>query len=275
MEKNMKKNSVSQRIDPLKKAFNPLGNKVIKLAGTNYFDNILKNKNMRFIGKSVLFSNYKDDTFNSRNKFNISGEIRSFNSNLNQPPKDCFKKEDNYFIKNKRSGNSKPNEPYSFKTSANITQSGKGNIRNAQTGFFIEESSFHSTIFHTEVPVIKKKIKLSTTRLQTKINEKIKVFLISRQNLHKMEKAPPKSQTGSRSKTKLNDLAKVFENKNSLMQKNKLNVSKFKELKIELMIDERKNRKNLDELAKIRIQSNEYLKYFHSKLNKEKKQKND
>ena len=41
------------------------------------------------------------------------------------------------------------------------------------------------------------------------------------------------------------------------------------------MIDERKNRKNLDELAKIRIQSNEYLKYFHSKLNKEKKQKND
>ena len=66
----MKKNSVSQRIDPLKKAFNPLGNKVIKLAGTNYFDNILKNKNFglsrdRIIDKNFLIflnkfiSNYK------------------------------------------------------------------------------------------------------------------------------------------------------------------------------------------------------------------------
>ena len=57
------------------------------------------------------------------------------------------------------------------------------------------------------------------------------------------------------------------------MQKNKLPISKLKELKIELMIDERKNKKILDELAKIRIQSNEYLKYFHSKFDREKKRK--
>ena len=269
----MKTYSSYMKNDTFNKDFTPIGNKVIKLARTNYFSNILKDKNIRFIGKSVLLKRNNNEIFNSRNNFYNTSQLRSLVTISNHYPKKNMKIEDTYFINEKRYNSSKACENSANKITINKTVPKNNNFsrKNVVTAMSSKESSFHSTFFHTEIPIIKK-INFSDLKLHTNSKDKLKVFFISRKNLNKFGKAS-QIKIEQRANIKQVDLAKVFFNKNTIMQKNKLPISKLKELKIELMIDERKNKKILDELAKIRIQSNEYLKYFHSKFDREKKRK--
>jgi len=71
------------------------------------------------------------------------------------------------------------------------------------------------------------------------------------------------------------DMMRVFDKSKNIPPQNKRPLSKLKELKLEVMQHDKKNRKVLDQLMRTRIENTEYLKFFSSSFKMEKKKKNN
>jgi len=243
----------------LLKAFKPTKNKAIKLAGTNYLNMMSKSSNSIYLTAGSM----SDLSMKTRNEISANN-IKNLMSISKYRGDEC---QNEPVVEYNRAVSSKPNVVKMSKFARNADLDA--------AGILTEEGTYQSTVFiNTEVPIEKNTRYRHTRTFGENLNskEKFKPIMISRKGFSKIEKKRI-SVTPMRVKTDRLVLSKVFDCKNNLPRKNKITLSKMKELKIELMHNERKNRKILDELAKMRIQHNDYLKYFRSTFYKEKRMK--
>jgi hypothetical protein len=250
----------------LTKAFKKVNNNVIKLAGTNYLTNLIHIKT-RIREKKI------NEDIEERKKTKTENNFRDVKESLRISQLNLEESKYNKVIYENRIKSSKP-------IITNISIQNLIKKEDLIQKFVInsistEESQLKSEIFHTQIPLLdqNKLTKPSSYYPSPQNKDGLKFFFISRKNLEKLDRIP-RENPESNEKSKKISLTKVFEKKTNLsLNKKKLPISKMKKLKLELMVDERKNRKNLDELAKKRIQSNEDMKYLSSILNKEKRKK--